>query len=564
MLSRTAALSTARGNRSTAKPPSVTRWIALIVLLLAEVIVLGQIFDHGTAFDGGGPWWKAAITAAGQITRPAIASLVATLFIGAVRLRERLRQQMAGANGRSSRIWLVLVAQAGTFLGFAFLTAGVQNGRLQSSSHPIAWGVTWAAMGLAMLGFWAAAAIPMHLWRPMARRGGAAVLLAGIVVGTAAAESSRIAIAVWEKDPGQTLTRATLWSVYSVLHLVCPNPICRPAAWIVGTPSYSVKVYGPCSGAEAMTLILVFMGAYLAIFHRSYRFPRALILLPLGVSMMWLANVLRIVLLVAIGTLGYPAVANKGFHTHAGWLAFNLVGLGLVVSIRRLRSFEAANLPVDRTSAESASPTAAYLVPLLSIIAATMITGAVSDGFDRFYPFRVLAAAAALWYFRRHYITMQWTWSWMAVAIGLGTFVLWMALEPTRTDSVAETALASGLARLGSGCGTIWLSFRVAGSVATVPLAEELAFRGYLTRRLIAADFQDVPLGRFTWLSFLVSSALFGALHGRWLAGTLAGMLYAIALYRRGKLADAVAAHATTNVLIVGYVVTTGDLSLWA
>jgi CAAX prenyl protease-like protein len=97
------------------------------------------------------------------------------------------------------------------------------------------------------------------------------------------------------------------------------------------------------------------------------------------------------------------------------------------------------------------------------------------------------------------------------------------------------------------------------GSVVTVPLAEELAFRGYLTRRLIAADFEDVPLGRFTWLSLLVSLALFGALHGRWLAGTLAGMLYAIALYRRGELADAVVAHATTNGLLTAYVLATGS-----
>ena len=76
------------------------------------------------------------------------------------------------------------------------------------------------------------------------------------------------------------------------------------------------------------------------------------------------------------------------------------------------------------------------------------------------------------------------------------------------------------------------------GSVVTVPLAEELAFRGYLTRRLMATEFQEIPLGRFTWFSFLISSALFGALHGRWLAGILAGMLYALALYRRKDLGE--------------------------
>ena len=132
------------------------------------------------------------------------------------------------------------------------------------------------------------------------------------------------------------------------------------------------------------------------------------------------------------------------------------------------------------------------------------------------------------------------------------------------TGSAAETALGMGLVRLGPVWSTAWLVFRVVGSVVTVPLAEELAFRGYLTRRLIAAEFQDVPLGRFTWFSFLVSSVLFGALHGRWLAGILAGMLYAIALYRRGELADAVVAHATTNALIAAYVLTTGSWWLWS
>jgi membrane protease YdiL (CAAX protease family) len=59
--------------------------------------------------------------------------------------------------------------------------------------------------------------------------------------------------------------------------------------------------------------------------------------------------------------------------------------------------------------------------------------------------------------------------------------------------------------------------------------------------------------GRFTWLSFVVSSVAFGLLHGRWLAGTLTGMAYAAALYRRGRIGEAVYAHMTTNALIAGH-----------
>jgi len=57
---------------------------------------------------------------------------------------------------------------------------------------------------------------------------------------------------------------------------------------------------------------------------------------------------------------------------------------------------------------------------------------------------------------------------------------------------------------------------------------------------------------------------LFGALHGRWLGGTLAGMAYALALYRRGEVVDAIVAHATTNALIAGFVLATGSWSLWS
>ena len=78
-----------------------------------------------------------------------------------------------------------------------------------------------------------------------------------------------------------------------------------------------------------------------------------------------------------------------------------------------------------------------------------------------------------------------------------------------------------------------WLAFN---ALALGTLAEELAFRGYLMRRLQATDFAILPLGRFTWFSFVASSLLFGAMHGRWFAATLAGMLYPLALICRGRI----------------------------
>ena len=140
-----------------------------------------------------------------------------------------------------------------------------------------------------------------------------------------------------------------------------------------------------------------------------------------------------------------------------------------------------------------------------------------------------------------------------------------MALEPLAGVDDADRALQrAALASLPPVMAVIWIVFRAIGSVLIMPLVEELAFRGYLVRRLIAEDFDRVPMGQFSWFSFVVSSAMFGLLHGRWLAGTLAGLLFAAALYHRGRLSDAVVAHATANGLVTGYVLATRNWAAWS
>ena len=56
-----------------------------------------------------------------------------------------------------------------------------------------------------------------------------------------------------------------------------------------------------------------------------------------------------------------------------------------------------------------------------------------------------------------------------------------------------QAPLREGLARLSAGWATAWLIFRIVGAAVTVPLAEQLAFRGYLLRRLQSADWRELP-----------------------------------------------------------------------
>ena len=174
----------------------------------------------------------------------------------------------------------------------------------------------------------------------------------------------------------------------------------------------------------------------------------------------------------------------------------------------------------------------------------------------------MLTPLIPLWFFRSYYADLRWSWAWTPIILGLVVFVLWVALEPAPTPE-ADAAIPDALREMPVTAAAFWLIARVLGSSIVVPIAEELAFRGYLLRRLIDADFTAVSPKHFTMVSFVISSVAFGALHGRWLAGILAGMIYAVAQYRRGHISDAIVAHAVTNALLAAYVLIFGHWAFW-
>jgi CAAX prenyl protease-like protein len=186
---------------------------------------------------------------------------------------------------------------------------------------------------------------------------------------------------------------------------------------------------------------------------------------------------------------------------------------------------------------------------------------------ERFYPVRVAVTAGALWHYRHSYRSGAaalgaHTWP-VPLLVGLAVFVLWVGSGVWRAAPAppGPTALVGPES---PSWRAAWLLIRVVGSVVTVPLAEELAFRGFFARRLMAADFESVSLRDVAWPAALVSSALFGALHGMPVAGTVAGLAFLWAARRSGRLADAVIAHATANGLLAAYVLATQSWWLWA
>ena len=424
------------------------------------------------------------------------------------------------------------------------------------------WFLFGAALFLAALVSWFQALFPAEAWLRWIRDNRSSV--AGAIATAALTQILRLqALNLW-----QPLTVGTLWCVEVLLRLLGQTTVFKPDITLVGTPAFAVTVLPSCSGVEGIGIVTAFVGAYLWFCRRDLRFPAAMLLLPAAAISIWLLNVVRITALIFIGGWS-ERIAIRGFHSVAGWLMCTVATCAMVVASRRMPAFSRAE--VQSRAVAGPNPAAMYLMPLLAILPIAMLSSIAATSFDFAYPLRVVGAATVLWFYRDKLmefsrpisISFSFSFSLFAVMLGAVVFVEWIVLQPGAAAVSENHAFAVGLSAMPPTLAAMWLSLRVAGAIVTVPIAEELAFRGYLVRKLVSADFERIDFKRFTWLSFAVSSALFGMMHREWLAGAIAGMLFAGAMYRRGALFDAVVAHSTANALLAAYVLTTHRWSLW-
>jgi exosortase E/protease (VPEID-CTERM system) len=411
------------------------------------------------------------------------------------------------------------------------------------------WLVGVGAVLAALLGM-----APWPLWLSAARALGVIWWYAAMaaLLGTGAMQ---LAQSLW-----QPTAALTFELVRRLLRPVMPTLGADPATLVLGTSRFAVQIADVCSGLEGVGLMLAFSGAWLLYFRREYIFPRALLLIPASVAAIFALNVLRIAALILIGDAGFPDVAVYGFHSQAGWIAFIAVACGLVLLSRHSAwlNRQAAHSDMAR---EIHNPTAAYLMPLLAILAAGAVSRAISGNFEFFYPLRVIGGLMMLARYRRKLAAIDWRWSWRGPAVGAAVFLIWMAAA---YFLLPESAMPEKLATAPGALRGFWIASRIAGSILIVPIAEELAYRGYLMRRLTQSDFEAVPFHSLRWPAVTGTAVIFGLAHGAlWLPGIAAGLAYGLLLVRRGRIGEAAAAHATTNALIAASVLGWNQWQLW-
>ncbi len=547
-MSTSTAVESGKPNR-VRKSHSVRLWAA-ISLALGEIVAVSFAFNFPTGLPE-------AINPVAWAKCSAQAGLLAFVTLTLVLWPDR--SKVIDAWGRATRDsnWVVH-ALANTAL-FALLlpaTLAFSDFAAHSAERPWAWFAVYCCLLLATLLSLANIAAPFPFWRWLIREAPSQIATA-IVSAAALVLAGRLSLESWD-----ALSSATLRVSHWILTLYESNVVLDVDRELLGVGEFKVRVLRECSGYEGIGLIVCFLALYCVLMRRKLRFPHALALFPLAIVAVWTLNAARIAALVSIGHHVSPVLALNGFHSQAGWIAFLTVAFGIIALSQKAAFFrrEFQITPITRTASRPRDQLVfALLVPFAALMSATIVASAFAPHDQWFYPLKVAAVSAAVWYYRKSYVGLFAGVSPVSIGIGIAVGVIWIA-----TDVRAQQPVELGvwLATLPAWLVALWLVARALGSVLLVPVAEELAFRGYLQRTLIDRDIARVAPGQFTWLSFVVVTVAFGMMHQRWLAAMLAGAAYALLLYRSNKLSDPIAAHVASNSVIIAWAIAAQQWSL--
>jgi hypothetical protein len=212
------------------------------------------------------------------------------------------------------------------------------------------------------------------------------------------------------------------------------------------------------------------------------------------------------------------------------------------------------------------SPIFIRAMPFVAFAALTLFQGNPGDASHYWIVLLKTGIGAGLLYaVRPHIKELKWNFSWESAAVGILIFSVWVGLDgcyPTlggRPKGFNPVAVYGA----GSAMAFIFIAFRMIGSSLIVPPLEEIFFRSFLYRYLIREKFLEIPLNRFQFGAFVVSGVVFGIGHYEWLPGILCAFAYQWLVCRKGRLGDAITAHAITNFLLAVWAVNHQAYHFW-
>lgn len=212
----------------------------------------------------------------------------------------------------------------------------------------------------------------------------------------------------------------------------------------------------------------------------------------------------------------------------------------------------------------------AYIAPMAVFLVLTWAGSKWEAWYPYIYTAKAVAAAALLIALWKHYTKIRWNYWWLGVIVGVVGIVQWIAMQlwlerhfeffAPSPDPFDPTKTFASPAMMWS-----FIAVRLFGAVLVVPLMEELFWRDFLWRSIIAPnDFKLARVGERDWKAFVIVTLAFATVHGNWWLTAIvwAAMIGLLLVYTR-SLGACVIAHAVTNLLLGLWVLRTHRWDFW-
>lgn len=319
--------------RRTALRLTAARWAFLLVVLIGELLALTVCFDT-KSLASVRTWWTGWLENISFLPEVLMAMATALLIVDSRGLKMNC-ERLLSESANYLLWWLFFFGHVALFVALALTTEYLfeELPRTGSLSPFVATG--WLLIIAATLTMWMLAVGPFQSWKRFVRQEYRS-LLAGGGVGLVAWWAGQITQRLW-----RPLGVETLACVEWLLRRIFPQGevFLEMSTKSVGIRRMVATIAPDCSGYQGIGLIVVMLVAFLWANRASLRFPQALVLLPIGIVSFWLLNVLRITALISSAKVLPRNLVVGCFHSQAGWLAFNLVALGLVAAAVRIPFF---------------------------------------------------------------------------------------------------------------------------------------------------------------------------------------------------------------------------------
>ena len=212
----------------------------------------------------------------------------------------------------------------------------------------------------------------------------------------------------------------------------------------------------------------------------------------------------------------------------------------------------------------------AYLLPMAVFMVFTWAGGNWKSLYPLTYVAKTVVVAAMLFAFRRLYTRVRWNYWWLGLIVGVIGIFQWVPMQlwlqqfpffkPPKPEDVFNPFRDIPAA-------WVWafIGVRIVGAVLVVPVMEELFWRDFLWRQILAPnDFKLAKVGEWAWPPFLIVAGAFAVVHGNWwLTSIVWALMVGTLLVYTKSLGACIIAHATTNLLLAGYVLWTKDWAFW-